>query len=163
MNRVAVLTMTAGLLLLSNLPAGAVVKDGLPASAPMNFSDGSKAETFDHCGDADMCARISYPSGDVLTIFSEGAAYCQPYIVHFVRTHGDRTLYEYSRALNHDPISSGAFGTHCGNNQATQMTLDRGFVHLTVDEYTDGSLRFIFAPAPTKDRERALAIPTPAQ
>jgi hypothetical protein len=63
---------------------------------------------------------------------------------------GSFTLYEFTRTLNHDAVTSNAFGVHCGNNQATQMTLDHGLVHLTVDEYTDGSLRFIFSPLPAK-------------
>jgi len=126
-------------------PANAVVKDKMPASAPITFSDGAVATAYDHCGDADLCATIAYPSGELLSIYSEGAAYCQPYLLHFVRAHAGVTEYEFTRTLNHDPVSSNAFGTHCGNNQATQMTLDRGFVHLTVDEYTDGSLRFMFS------------------
>jgi hypothetical protein len=128
------------------LPAGAVVRDSAPSSPPMTFSDGANVTTFDHCGDADLCANISYPNGDSLQIFSEGAALCQPYLLHFVRTHGPTTLYEYTRVLNHDGVTTNILGTHCGNNQATQMTLDRGYVHLTVDEYNDGSLRFIFSP-----------------
>jgi len=125
----------------------AVVRDNLPASPPITFSDGSVAKTFDHCGDSDLCATIDYPDGDRLFFFSEGAAFCQPYILHFVRMHGTLTVYEFSRTLNHDPVVSNAFGTHCGNTQATQMTMDHGLVHLTVDEYTDGSLRFVFSPA----------------
>jgi hypothetical protein len=130
--------------------ASAVVRDSAPASAPVTFSDGSVAAAFDHCGDADLCATIDYPSGEKLSIYSEGAAYCQPYMLHFVTVRGSFTLYEFTRTLNHDAVTSNAFGVHCGNNQATQMTLDHGLVHLTVDEYTDGSLRFIFSPLPAK-------------
>ncbi len=126
-------------------PALAIVKDSATATtSPLTFSDGAIATAVDHCGDADLCATISYPNSDKLFIYSEGAAYCQPYYLHFVRVHGNATLFEYSRAVNHDPVSAGAFGTRCGNSQATQMTFDRGLVHLTVDEYTDGSLRFQF-------------------
>ncbi|MBC5810714.1 MAG: hypothetical protein GIW95_07685 [Candidatus Eremiobacteraeota bacterium] len=125
----------------------AVVKDDLPATAPITFSDGSVAAAFDHCGDADLCATIDYPNGDKLSIYSEGAAYCQPYLLHFVKVHGTATIYEFSRTLNHDAVTSTAFGVRCGNNQATQMTLDHGLVHLTVDEYSDGSLRFRFSIA----------------
>jgi hypothetical protein len=130
--------------------ASAVVKDNAPSSGPVTFSDGSVATTFDHCGDADLCATIDYQNGEKLSIYSEGAAYCQPYMLHFVTVHGASTLYEFTRTLNHDPVTSNAFGVHCGNNQATQMTLDHGLVHLTVDEYTDGSLRFIFSPLSAK-------------
>jgi hypothetical protein len=134
-------------LALSLLPISAVAATHNNEMAPpqaVTFSDGAVATPYDHCGDADLCATIAYPNGDELRIFSEGAAYCQPYLVHFVRVHQNNTLYEYSRVLNHDAVVTNAFGTHCGNNQATQMTLDRGLVHLTIDEYPDGSLRFDF-------------------
>jgi hypothetical protein len=139
------IVLPLAVVLLTGYPAGAVVRDKLPASEPITFSDGAVATAFDHCGDADLCATITYPNEDAVSIYSEGAAYCQPYLLHFVRVHGPATIYEFSRTLNHDAVTTNAFGTHCGNNQATQMTLDRGLVHLTVDEYSDGSLRFIFS------------------
>jgi hypothetical protein len=138
------------ILLVSVRGAFAAIHDSLPASAPLTFSDGAVATTFDHCGDADLCATIADTNGDKLYIYSEGAAYCQPYLLHFVKAHTDTTIFEFSRVLNHDRITTTAFGTSCGNNRATQMTLDHGLVHLTVDEYTDGSLRFIFSKALVK-------------
>jgi hypothetical protein len=142
--------MLALLLAFAPGAASAVVKDNGSASMPVTFSDGSVATTFDHCGDADLCATIGYPNGNKLSIYSEGAAKCQPYMLHFVTVHGASTIYEFTRTLNHDAVSANAFGAHCGNNLATQMTLDHGLVHLTVDEYTDGSLRFVFSPLPEK-------------
>jgi hypothetical protein len=56
------------------------------------LSDGSVATTFDHCGDADLCATIDYKNGEKLSIYSEGAAYCQPYMLHFVTVRGVSTL-----------------------------------------------------------------------
>jgi hypothetical protein len=140
-------------MILASIPtaAFAVVRDKEPSSAPMTLSDGAVATTFDHCGDADLCATITYPEGAKLFIYSEGAAYCQPYMLRFVLTRGTQTEYEFTRALNHDPARATAFGVSCGNNQATQMTLDHGLVHLTVDEYSDGSLRFVFADVPHKN------------
>ncbi len=34
--------------------ASAVVRDSLPASPPLTFSDGAVATAVDHCGDADL-------------------------------------------------------------------------------------------------------------
>lgn len=114
------------------------------------FSDGAVATAFDHCGDTDLCATITYSNGDKLAIFSEGAAYCQPYMLHFVRTNGTTTIYEYSRAMNHDPETRGAFGiVSCGRTQTTQMVMDHGMVHLTVFENTDGTLRLVFSATGT--------------
>jgi len=125
--------------------ASAAIKDqNMAPPLPVTFSDGAVATPSDHCGDADLCAVIAYKNGDELRLYSEGAALCQAYFVHFVRIHQDKTLFEFSRALNHEAPTASAFGTRCGNNLATQMTLDHGLVHLTVDEYTDGTLRFQF-------------------
>jgi len=137
-----VLALTLG----AALPAAAVVKDDLPSSPPITFSDGAVASTLDHCGTSDVCARIKYKDGTLLTMVSEGAAFCQPYIVHFVRSTGETTNYEFSRTLNHDEVAH-AFGSKCGNNVATQLTMDHGLIHLTIDEYTDGTLRFLFTTA----------------
>jgi hypothetical protein len=136
------------MLLATQQAALAVVRDGhSTASAPATFSDGAVATAYDHCGESDLCATIRYSNGDLLSIYSEGAAYCQPYMVHFVMRHAATTVYEYTRTLNHDLPGNSGFGSKCGNNQATQMTLDHGLVHLTIDEYTDGTLQFVFSPA----------------
>jgi len=120
-------------------------------SAPaVTFSDGSVAQPEGHCGDTDLCATIVYTNGDKLSIYSEGAAYCQPYILHFVRTNGSATIYEYSRTINHDPATTSAFGMHCGNSQTTQMVLDRGLIHMTVSENHDGTLSVTFSAADPK-------------
>lgn len=140
------IALTIALAIAVAQPARAAIREtNLPAPPPVTFSDGAVATSFDHCGDADLCASVAYKNGDELRIYSAGAAFCQPYIVHFVRLHEGKFLFEYSRALNHDVVAAGGFGSRCGNNQATQMTLDRGLVHLTIDEYTDGTLRFQFA------------------
>lgn len=134
------------LLLGGQQPALAVVRDSRStASAPVSFSDGAVATAYDHCGESDLCATIRYPTADQLSIYSEGAAYCQPYMLHFVLRHATNTIYEFTRTLNHDLPGTTGFGSKCGNNQATQMTLDHGLVHLTVDEYTDGTLQFVFS------------------
>ncbi len=114
------------------------------ASGPdqsITFSDGSKAYAFDHCGDSDLCASVDFPNSDHLAIYSEGAARCQPYVLHFVRTNGTTTIYEYSRVINHTPVSNMA----CGRSLDTQMVMDRGLIHLTVSENTDGTLSIVFS------------------
>ena len=156
------LLLTAIIALASTTCALAVVRDDVPASGPITFSDGAIATTNDHCGDADLCATITYADGDKLSIYSEGAAYCQPYMLHFVKTHDASTVYEFSRTLNHDAVTASAFGVSCGNNRATQMTLDHGLVHLTVDEYSDGSLRFIFSPTKDAAARPQESAPAPA-
>jgi hypothetical protein len=125
--------------------AGAVVSDKVPSPKAIAFSDGAVATPYDHCGDGDVCATVAYPNGNLLSIYSEGAAYCQPYYLHFVLTHGEHTIYEFSRMVNHDVVKPGMIGTHCGNSHATQMTMDHGLVHMTVDERLDGSLWTTFS------------------
>jgi hypothetical protein len=90
-----------GAITLAGYPAGAVDYDKLSASKSVTFSDGAVAIAFDQCGDADLRATIAYPNQDMLSNYSEGAAYCQPYLRHFIRVHGSATIYEFSRTLNH--------------------------------------------------------------
>ena len=131
-------------------PAEAVVPNGAPPPGPVTFSDGSVATPVDHCGDTDLCATVTYKGGETLSMYSEGAAFCQPYLVLFNRTHGPTTVYTFTRAMNHDAPSATGFGSRCGNTQPTQLTLDHGLVHLTVDEYQDGTLRFTFSDVTKK-------------
>lgn len=122
------------------------IADSLKPDQAVVFSDGSKAATYSHCGDSDLCAKVEYPNGNKLAIYSEGAAYCQPYILHFVEANGQSTVFEYSRTINHDMPRSSAFGTNCGNSRDTQMVMDHGFIHMTVTENSDGTLSIAFTP-----------------
>lgn len=137
------ITWCLGLAILLAVQQGSVsaaTSSGGP-SAPtrLTFSDGAVATPFDHCGEGDLCATITYPDGDTMSLYSEGAAHCQAYQVHFVRVHDGKTLFEFSRSLSYD---SGA--PHCGRTDTTQMTFDHGLVHLVIVEYSDGTLRFDF-------------------
>jgi len=118
----------------------------------ISFSDGAKAYAYGHCGDSDLCAAVDFPSGDHLAIYSEGAARCQPYLLHFVRTNSTTTVYEYSRAINHTPVSN----MSCGRSLDTQMVMDHGLIHMTVNENTDGTLSIVFSLTKQgEDRENA--------
>ena len=124
-----------------------IVKADQPVpSQSVTFSDGAIANTFNHCGDTDVCATVVYLNGNELTIYSEGAAYCQPYMLHFTLVNAGRTIYEYSRTINHDFPKTTAFGTSCGSSQPTQMVMDHGLIHMTVDENHDGTLTITFSP-----------------
>lgn len=146
MKSAAFFCIAVAILIVSPKIARAVVPDSVPAPKSITFSDGAVATPYDHCGDGDICATIAYSNGDLLSIYSEGAAYCQPYYLHFVLTHGERTVLEFSRMINHDVVKPGMIGTRCGNSHATQMTMDHGLVHMTVDERLDGSLWTTFSP-----------------
>jgi hypothetical protein len=158
---VGLFLLALALFVVSPKTAFAVVSDSIPAPTSVTFSDGAVATPYDHCGDGDICATIAYPNGDVLSIYSEGAAYCQPYLLHFVLMHGEHTVYEFSRMINHDVVKPGMIGTRCGNSHATQMTMDHGLVHMTVDERLDGSLWTTFSP--TKQALLLQAQPEPQQ
>lgn len=118
------------------------------ADAPnqtVHLTNGATAVAYNHCGDNDLCARISYQDGSMLSIYSEGAAECQPYYVHFVESDaGGKTLYEYSRPINHTMPK----GFSCGHTVSTEMVLDRGYVHLLVTENPDGTLNLDFSAIP---------------
>jgi len=101
-------------------------------SSVVTLSDGAIATGYDHCGEADLCAKIAYRDGDSLLFFSEGAGLGQPYVVHVVRTRQKQALFEYSRRLE---------------NIGTALTLDYGRARLYVYLNKDGTLRFLFGPA----------------
>ena len=108
----------------------------------VKFSNGATATSYNHCGDTDLCGRIDNPDGGVLSIYSEGAALCQPYYLHFVLQNATGvTQYEFSRMVNHTDTK----GKGCGHTLPTQMVLDRGAIHMTVVENTDGTLNLVFS------------------
>ena len=108
----------------------------------MKLTNGSVATTYDHCGDMDLCGRITNADGSVLSIYSEGAALCQPYYLHFVLQNASgATQYEFSRMVNHTDTKDKG----CGHTLPTQMVLDHGAVHLTVIENLDGTLNLVFS------------------
>jgi hypothetical protein len=112
------------------------------ADQTMKLTNGGTATAYNHCGDMDLCARLTYPNGDILSIYSEGAALCQPYYLHFVMQNGTGvTQYEFARSVNHTDLRDKG----CGHTLPTQMVLDRGAVHMTVIENLDGTLNLVFS------------------
>jgi hypothetical protein len=92
----------------------------------------------------DLCAKIVYDNGNVLSVYSEGAAECQPYFLHFVFADATgKTLFEFSRSVNHTHTKDGG----CGHTVSTEMVLDRGYVHMSVSENLDGTLSASFSVA----------------
>jgi hypothetical protein len=128
-------------LTISALPAAAT---DAPPVQTIHLTNGALANAYDHCGDMDLCAKIVYDSGNVLSVYSEGAAECQPYFLHFVFADaGGKTLFEFSKALNHTHAKDAG----CGHTVSTEMVLDRGYVHMTVAENGDGTLNATFSVA----------------
>jgi len=122
------LVLAAAALALCSTAASNAASD---TPATVTLTDGAVASGYDHCGEADLCAKITYRDGDALLFFSEGAGLGQPYVVHVVRTRQKQTLFEYSRRLE---------------NVGTTLTLDHGKARLNVYLNKDGTLRFGFAP-----------------
>ena len=124
--------------------AAAIAAEPAEQNQTMRLTNGAIATAYDHCGDIDLCAKIVYPNNIVLSIYSEGAALCQPYFLHFVNADpSGRTLFEFSRPLNHTAPKGGP----CGHTVSTEMVLDRGYVHMLVTENTDGTLNIKFSVA----------------
>ena len=113
------------------------------AGDSIRLTNGAKATSFTHCGDMDLCASITYDNGNTLSIYSEGAAECQPYFLHFVYADQTKTLFEFSRPLNHTNTKSAG----CGHTVSTEMVFDRGYVHMLVTENTDGTVNTAFSVA----------------
>jgi hypothetical protein len=133
------------LLFLACATSGAIAAEP-PPSQSIHLTNGAVASSYDHCGDMDLCAKIAYDNGNLLSIYSEGAALCQPYFMHFVLADtAGKTLYEFSRAMNH----TNAKDAGCGHTVSTEMVLDRGYVHMLVTENPDGTLNTSFSVAKT--------------
>lgn len=115
-----------------------------PVSQRISAVDGSIWQAVVRCYATDLCALASYPNGEQMAIFSEGAAYCKPYILQFTRTNGGRTIYSFSREIDYDeyPI---AHRLNCARTRPTHIGMDGGRVILGISQNADGSLRFHFA------------------
>jgi hypothetical protein len=112
-----------------------------PVAQRVTLADGSSAAAVRRCFAFDLCAQVTYTDGSQLSIYSEGAAYCAPYVLDFARTDGDRTIYNATRNVDHDP--PGVLG--CRRSRDTRIALDGGRSTLTVSENADGTLNFSFA------------------
>lgn len=115
-----------------------------PVSQQISAADGSVWQAVVRCCATDLCALVSYPNDDQLAIYSQGAAYCEPYVLHFNRTNGGRTIYSFSRDVDYDehPI---AHRSNCARTRPTHIGMDGGRVILGISQNADGSLRFHFA------------------
>ena len=115
-----------------------------PVSQQISAADGSAWQAVVRCYATDLCALVSYPNGDQLAIYSEGAAYCKPYVLHFNRTNGGRTIYSFARDVDYDghPI---AHRSNCARTRPTHIGMDGGRMILGISQNVDGSLRFHFA------------------
>ena len=137
MNTDALAILLAVILPVSTVP----VMGDVPPNQTISLTNGATAVSYNHCGENDLCARISYQDGSALSIYSEGAALCQPYNLHFVQSDSSgKTTYEFTRAINHTEEK----GTGCGHTVSTEMVLDRGHAHLRVTENSDGTLDLSF-------------------
>jgi len=126
------------------ITTSSAIASDTPPIQTMHLTNGAIATAYDHCGDMDLCARIAYDDGNVLSVFSEGAAECQPYLMHFVfADSASKTLYEFSRSLNHTHAKDAG----CGHTVATEMVLDRGYVHMLLSENPDGTITASFSVA----------------
>lgn len=115
-----------------------------PVSQQISPADGSVWQAVVRCYATDLCALVSFLNGDQLAIYSQGAAYCKPYVLHFNRTNGGRTIYSFSRDVDYDehPISH---RSNCARTRPTHIGMDGGRVILGISQNADGSLRFHFA------------------
>jgi hypothetical protein len=112
-------------------------------SQEITFADGRAGQAVSRCYATDLCALISYGNNDRLAIYSEGAAYCRPYVLHFERTSLGRTTFSFSRVLDYDEPSTGN-GRHCVRARTTHIVMDGGHERLTISKNADGTLRFRF-------------------
>lgn len=115
-----------------------------PVSQQISADDGSVWQAVVRCYATDLCALVTYPNGDQVAIYSEGATYCKPYVLHVSRTNGGRTIYSFSRNVDYDEYPV-AHRSNCARTRPTHIGMDGGRVTLGISQNADGSLRFHFA------------------
>lgn len=134
--------LVSALVIAALCQAPATAATDLRPDQTVKLSTGATATSYHNCGDMDLCARIVDTDGSALSIYSEGAALCQPYYLHFVLQNASGvTQFEFSRMVNHTNTKDKG----CGHTLPTQMVLDHGAVHLTVIETTEGTLSLVFS------------------
>jgi hypothetical protein len=122
------------------LATASVRADDQP-SQTVHFSNGATAVSYYNCGFAELCSRISYEDGSVLSIYSEGAAACEPYVLDFVLSNNaGKTVYEFSRATDGLFVTNG-----CRRPVATRIALNGGTIHLLVYQNKDETLNLMFS------------------
>jgi hypothetical protein len=114
-----------------------------PVSQEITFVDGRTGQAVTRCYATDLCALISFGNNDRLAIYSEGAAYCRPYVLYFERTTFGRTIYSFSRVLDYDELPP-VHGRQCVRTRTTHIVMDGGRERLTISRNADGTLRFRF-------------------
>ncbi len=115
-----------------------------PVSQLISLSDGSVWQAVVRCYATDLCALVSYANGDEMAIYSEGAAYCEPYVLRFNRRNGGRIIYSFSRDVDYDDHPT-AHRSNCARTRPTHIGIDGGRLILGISKNADGSLRFHFA------------------
>lgn len=126
-------------------------------AAPLTYADGVIADAASECGAGDVCATLTFPGGDVLRVYNEGAAKCQAFVLHVVRSHGDTVLLSYDLSTDQrhsrftyansqvDPYS-GNVTTYahsrdkCGRFRNSYYMFDNGRIRMGVFLAKDGAL-----------------------
>lgn len=110
------------------------------AASPMRFSDGAIGSTGDECSLGDLCATLTFTSGDRIDIYNGGAPHCKPYTLNIVRMHGDNKLFDYKTETDKGDDAETGFGKKCGNFKNTTLTFDNGLARLDFFQSHDGSI-----------------------
>jgi len=130
--------------------------DGTPA--PMYYPNGDSAVATDGCGPGDLCATITLAGGDSIKVLTGGSGRCNPYVMTFMRYHGDALDRVWSTPTDRNPDSPGSFGSgaKCGSFRNTHMAVDSGAIDMGIFQKTDGTIFVQFfggstTPPPTPE------------
>ena len=144
----------------------AAVADG--PTTPMYYSNGDSAVATDGCGPGDLCATITLAGGDSIKVLTGGSGRCNPYVMTFMRYHGDALDRVWSTPTDRNPDSPGSFGSgaKCGSFRNTHMAIDGGAIDMGIFQKTDGSIFVQFfggsATPPPTPVPTATPVPSPA-
>ena len=114
--------------------------DGTPGA--MYYPNGDAAVATDGCGPGDLCGTITLAGGDSIKVLTGGSGRCNPYVMTFMRYHGDALDRVWSTPTDRNPDSPGSFGTgaKCGSFRNTHMAVDGGIIDMGIFQKTDGTI-----------------------
>jgi hypothetical protein len=105
------------------------------------YPNGDSALAVAECGPGDVCATITLTSGDTIKVLTGGSGRCNPYVMTFMRYHGDQIDRVWSTPTDRNPDSSGGFGgPKCGSFRNTHMLVDGGVIDMGIFQKTDGAV-----------------------
>jgi hypothetical protein len=136
----------------------------------VKYPDGAVASATARCADGDLCGSVQLSNGDTIDVYSEGAAYCKPYMLKVVRLHGGTVILSSDVELHKGQTTDVLGNANCQSGfTESALTLDQGEVRMVFNLNGDGTLSARFdlpasaAPAPQNTTYPSRIVTSPGE